>query len=270
MSHTMFNARAVGAALFVFAFATSERAQAQSDSSKANAAATAAPVLLRLRLLQQNESPLADAEVSIKSDKLERVARSDENGFVRVDGLLPGYIEIRVRRVGFKQAQALARVDKGNNDLSMHVDGASVVLDEVRIVGDRRVEGRLEDFEMRRKRGETSASITAEEIDKRNPMRLSQMLRTVPGLRVDNRDGNAVAISTRGKQLKIGAGLVDCPMRVMVDGVVMPQGTDIDQVTPKAAYGVEVFNGPASIPLKLQGMRAEQWCGLIAIWTRSG
>ncbi|MEO7998405.1 MAG: hypothetical protein ABI852_13225, partial [Gemmatimonadaceae bacterium] len=65
-------------------------------------------------------------------------------------------------------------------------------------------------------------------------------------------------------------GLVDCPMRVMIDGVMMPELTDIDQVDPKAAYGIEVFNGPAAIPLQMQGMRKEQWCGLIAIWTRSG
>lgn len=241
--------------------------RAQTDSAKV--ATATSPVQLTLYLRQQDGSPVADAEISVKSDKIERVVRSDAIGRVQLDGFLPGYIEIRVRRIGFKQAQMLARVANGKNEFTINIDGSSVILDDIRVIGDRKVAGRLEDFEMRRKRGDASATITLEEIDKRNPVRLSQMLRGVPGLRITDALGSAVAISTRGKQLAKGA-LVDCPMRLMIDGVIMPPLTDIDQVDPKAAYGIEVFNGPAMIPLQMQGMRREQWCGLIAIWTRSG
>lgn len=67
-----------------------------------------------------------------------------------------------------------------------------------------------------------------------------------------------------------GQALVDYVMRVMVDGIVMPANTSIDGIFPKDAYGIEVFNGLARIPLNIGGIRDDNWCGLIAIWTRSG
>lgn len=228
------------------------------------------PLTLVLRIREESEAPIAGAELTVKAGKTEKTVRTDAEGVGRFDGFAPGDIMIRVRRVGYKQTEIPARIAAGENDLVIHVDPSSVVLDEMHVVAARPVVGRLEDFEMRRKRGETSTSITPEEIDKRNPVRLSQMLRGVPGIRITDALGSAVAISTRGKQFQLKGGLVDCPLRLMIDGVLMPELSDIDQVDPKSAYGIEVFNGPASIPLKLQSMRKEQWCGLIAIWTRSG
>ena len=167
---------------------------------------------VRLHLVLKDESPVMGAEVSVKGDKIERTARSDSGGIISVEGLTPGSIEIRVRRIGFKQTQFLARVATSDNAFTITVDGTSVTLDEMRIVGNRSVVGRLEDFDMRTKRGDASAVVTAEQIDSRNPVRLF----------------------------------------------------------PKDAYGTEIFNGPSRIPLNMGGMRQDNWCGLIAIWTRSG
>ena len=240
---------------------------AQSDSGKPAQAST--QVNVRLHLVQKDDSPVIGAEVSVKGDKIERIARSDSNGLAKVDGLPIGSIEIRVRRVGFKQAQFLARVANGDNAFTISIDGASVTLNEIRIIGNRSVVGRLDDFEMRTRRGGASTIITAEQIDKRNPIKLSQMLVGIPGVRITDALGSAVAISTRGRNPTY-AKMVDCVLQVMVDGILMPEYTDIDVVVPKAAYGIEVFNGPSSIPVQLKSSRKDSWCGLIAIWTRSG
>lgn len=128
---------------------------AQSDPSKA--AATGAPVNVRLHLVQKDDSPVIGAEVSVKGDKIARTSRSDRGGIVAVEGLTPGSIEIRVRRIGFRQSQFLARVATGDNAFTITVHGSSVTLDELRIVGNRSVVGRLEDFDMRTKRGDASA-----------------------------------------------------------------------------------------------------------------
>jgi hypothetical protein len=37
---------------------------------------------------------------------------------------------------------------------------------------------------------------------------------------------------------------------------------------PEEIHGIEVFAGPASIPLQYSGIGKDKWCGLIAIWTR--
>lgn len=245
----------------------SSDASAQTDSVRR--APNTQDVVLRLWISQEDDLPVAGAEISVKDGKTEHTIRSDSSGKARLEGLRPGNIEIRVRRVGFKQSELLARVANGNNDFTIYVDNTAVVLDEMRVVGDRPVVGRLEEFDMRMKRREASAYITAEQIDKRDPVRLSQMLRTVPGVRISEGLSGTIAISTRGKN-PTAASLHDCVMRVMIDGVIQPQDASIDQIVPKAAYGIEVFSGPAAIPLKYQGTRSDQWCGLIAIWTRSG
>jgi len=57
-------------------------------------------------------------------------------------------------------------------------------------------------------------------------------------------------------------------MRLTLDGVVMPALSDIDAIIPKDVYGIEIFSGPARLPPELAGLRTDNWCGVIAIWTR--
>lgn len=222
---------------------------------------------LRVRLRHQDSLSVVAAEVSVKNGKTEQVVRSDSTGVARVEGLAMGSVEIRVRRVGLKQVMLLARVEPGENEVTISLDGTSAMLDEMRIVGNRTVSGRHEDFEMRLKRNDASAVITRAQIEKRNPVALSTMLRGLPGLRIADSLGSKVAISSRGKVMNKNA-LVDCVMRTMVDGIVMPALTSIDNVYPREVYGIEVFNGAARIPVNMGGMRTDNWCGMIAIWTR--
>jgi hypothetical protein len=65
-----------------------------------------------------------------------------------------------------------------------------------------------------------------------------------------------------------------CYMQVMVDGMLMrplPGDTGLDlRMLPKPneIHGMEVFAGPASIPVQYGGTGSNKWCGLIAIWTK--
>lgn len=243
----------------------SVRAHAQTVSGS--------PLSLVLRVREETEAPVANVELTVKSAKVEKSARTDSNGVARFDGFSPGDIEIRVRRVGYRQSEIPARIAAGENDLVIHIDPSTVVLDEMRVVEKHAVVGRLADFEMRLKRGEASAVVTAAQIDKRNPVWLSTMLRGMPGLKIADSLGNKVAISTRGMKLARSGkeiGLVDCVYRISLDGVVLPPLSSIDQIIPKDVYGVEIFNGPSRIPPNMGGMRQDSWCGLIAIWTKSG
>ncbi len=165
----------------------------------------------------------------------------------------------------------LARVEPGENEITINLDGASAMLDEMRVIGNRTVSGRHEDFEMRLKRNDASTVITQAQIEKRNPVALSTMLRGLPGLGIADSLGSKVAISSRGKvMVRSGRenGLADCVMRIMVDGIVMPALLSIDYIYPREVYGIEVFNGAARVPVNMGGLRTDNWCGLIAIWTR--
>jgi hypothetical protein len=116
--------------------------------------------------------------------------------------------------------------------------------------------------------------ITREQIEKRNPRYLSDMLRNFSGLRIIDSAGVTVAVSTRGPRHETRAdGTTDaspCVLRVGLDGLPKDGWFDMDDVNPSAVYGIEVFAGAATIPAEYGGMRPEAWCGLIMIWTRYG
>ncbi len=240
-------------------------AGAQSDSTRAS---------LRLNVLGDSSRAVIDAEVSLTGHGRSLRARTDSVGRVRFDGLSDGIFRVSIRRLGIAPASVDVRLATGENALTVHVDRSVATLEEVRVVGNLPIAARLDEFEMRRLRGEASHVVTRAEIEKRRPIALSQMLRGVAGIRIADSSGSVVAISTRGTKSspgKLGGspfGLVYCVMRVTVDGVVLPSLSNIDAVVPGDVFGVEIFNGAARLPVQFAGLRTDNFCGLIAIWTR--
>lgn len=257
--------RRLPCALLALIFATIAplHAQPRSDSTRA---------ALRLRVLGDGNAPVPDAEVSLKRDRNTVTARTDSLGETRFELPQSGLWRATIRRIGFGPANLDLRVGEGENALIVHLDRTTATLDEVRIIANRPSSARLDDFETRRMRQDASSTITLQDIEKRNPIKLSQMLRTVGGLRIGDSLGNIVAISSRGQKSTLmknnSLALVQCVMRVAVDGTMLPALSNIDQILPKDVYGVEVFNGPARIPPQFGGLRTDNWCGLILIWTR--
>jgi hypothetical protein len=204
-----------------------------------------------------------------------------------------GRIVVTARRIGFLPGKVSAVVAPGRNTVPIVLGEARLpALDTVRIVGDRRVFGhdRLDEFEDRRLNKLATRTITRDEIARRNPTAAWQMLTNVPALRISDRgDGMVVATMTRAMIQNLSNA--PCYPRVMVDGVLVqedapppvfgkaatatpegpgtPRPTDLSRLPPPdAIYGIEVFAGPASIPLQYGGSGNGKWCGLIAIWTR--
>lgn len=108
-------------------------------------------------------------------------------------------------------------------------------------------------------------------------MQLSRVLRGMAGLRLADSLGNTVAISTRGAKptplpggRSSGFALVPCVLRVVLDGVLQPALSNLDAIVPRDVHGIEVYYGPSRLPPEMAGIRTDNWCGVIAIWTRSG
>jgi hypothetical protein len=130
-------------------------------------------------------------------------------------------------------------------------------------------------FETRRTVGR-GYLIDRHEIDRVNPRATTELLRRVPGLRVEAR-GSQVRIRSRR------AG--DCEMLLYLDGApvfnemtpLMSRGTRmsrptevpsvIDRIPPDMIEAVEVYVGPSETPP--QYSRGGGNCGAILIWTRS-
>ncbi|MDQ6613066.1 MAG: TonB-dependent receptor [Gemmatimonadota bacterium] len=223
-----------------------------------------------MHIVTQTDTPVPLAEVSVNSGKLRVTGRTDSAGVFRVDRLFSGDWHASIRRIGYKEALVDFRIDNGENAFTVTLDESASLLDEVKVEATHPYSARLADFEARLLRKDANAVVTRADIEKRNPIRLSQMLRSMAGIRIVDSLGAMVALSTRGPK----PGLIEfatgrnCMLRISVDGIVLPAGADIDNVVPVDVHGVEVFYGVSRIPPGMGGMRLDSWCGLIAIWTR--
>ena len=226
--------------------------------------------VVRLHIVTQADRPVPLAEVLVNSGKLRVAGRTDSGGVFRVDRLFSGDWHASIRRIGYKEALVDFRIGEGENAFTIMLDESTPTLAEVRVEAAHPYSARLADYEMRLLHKEATAVVTREEIEKRNPILLSQMLRSMPGIRIADSLGNTVATSTRGPKPSLLGGVSgrNCLLRISVDGIVLPAGADIDNVAPMDVHGVEVFYGPSRVPPSMGGIRLDNWCGLIAIWTR--
>lgn len=233
------------------------------------------PALGRLTLLVVNEvdMPVIGANVFIERSGYSGVAvRSDSLGEVHAQ-LPVGSWTLVVRRLGFTRTNVDLQIEPGENRYTVQIENLVTRLANMKIEEDAPVSTRLEDFEKRRALKMPSSVITRADIERVNSPVLSRMLRGVSGVRIADSVGSMVAVSTRGaKPSRViggaGFGLVPCVMRVTLDGVLLPALSNIDGIVPNDVHGIEIYNGPARLPPELAGLRTDNWCGVIAIWTR--
>jgi hypothetical protein len=229
---------------------------------------------VRVVVIDERWLSVIGAEVTMSSDKRNAAsARTDSSGAVVLRDMATGLWRVEVRRIGLKPVATTIRVAAGENAYTIRVQDAALTLTGMRIVGGRSYVARLDDFERRRLSGVPSAVVTREEIDRIGPISLSRMLRGMSGIRIGDSLGNVVAISTRGaKPMRLpdrpGITMVQCVLRVVVDGVIQPALSSVDQIVPNDVHGIEVYFGPARLPPELAGIRTDNWCGVVAIWTR--
>jgi hypothetical protein len=228
------------------------------------------PGLVDVSVTDRFGRPLVGAAVDIIAGGAAlRPLRTDSVGHAQIAQVPSGRIQLRVRRIGYRAGDVAVVIEPGRNTVPVMLDKtAAPQLDTVRVRGDRRVTARLDEFETRRARGEASASIGREEIEKRHPQVVSQLLRNIPSIAIrDSLDktGQMIrrVVSRRGTTGQLGL----CYLRIMLDGIVLPDDTDIDQVLPSDIHGIEVFAGPANVPVKYGSFNGG-WCGIVAIWSR--
>lgn len=224
----------------------------------------------------------------VPADASAREVVTDNAGRAILPSVAPGRARVQSLAIGYRPGDVYVPLDGGRNTVPLILDAARMpMLATVRVIGDRQVLARHQDFEARRSLHQTTASITAEDIEKRNPVDTWQMLTNIPAMRVIQY-GSGVqgvfAMSNREtpvvprKDVSGAATTVPCWYRLMLDGVLLPDPMpDLSAVlpTPSDVHGIEVFAGLATIPLQYsgaisdgQGGTTSPVCGLIAVWTK--
>ena len=189
-----------------------------------------------------------------------RLALTADNGQFRVPGLPTGPVTIVVRRIGF-QAVTIDTMAANGPALDIALTPVAQRLAPV-VVRERRrgatYSGHLADFNRRRDQG-FGRFLTQTDIDSRHALRTSDLLRMIPGMNVvPNGPVNSLRIRNSG-----------CDPLVWLDGMPALSGyLDVDAFDPSSLAGIEIYSGPATVPVELRGGRGQESCGVIALWSR--
>jgi hypothetical protein len=226
---------------------------------------------LLLRTFDAQERPLGDVLARVRTLSGREIdVRTDNAGEATVRDVELGVATVHLRRVGYVEGTVATEFVAGSNTLQLSLDPtAPPALDTVTVRANR-TNNRFTDFETRRAYGLSTESITREQIERRNPVSLWQMLTRVPSVLVVDSLGFVYARSMRNRN-------EECWLRVAINGIVQSDARpDLRTLpAPGEVYGIEVFAGAATIPPTMTspggndiGLRARTGCGLISVWTR--
>jgi hypothetical protein len=217
------------------------------------------------RLLEQiTDKPIPNAGVSLIAVPDKQVSDTKTNGIGEFTLKAPSPGTFRLRtvvngyRIAVSPALALQRDDEVS--LTWRIMPDTIYLLPVVVTANSRQDaGRLSGFSDRRKRNIGGQFITREDIDRRRPFKVTDLLTTVPGIRlVPGLFGDDVLTSE------------GCRPGIYLDGVRFPLvGEKLDNiVSPQEIEAIEVYPHVADVPPEF--MSPGQQCGAIAIWTRVG
>ena len=201
-------------------------------------------------------------DVMISTLAANRSTRTDSVGHFRLGGLQPGPTAFGVRRLGYDSAEFTMRLDTGaTTEVNVTLAELPTALPAVTTRSDARARQVLSGFYARRDAGQGGHFFVRSDIEARNARVLSELLRSIPGLELQMRDGRYVV------QMRQSLLPRDCPVGIWVDGSRM-EGLFIDDISPRDVEAMEVYSGAATVPPPFKSQPAAPGCGTIAIWTR--
>lgn len=221
--------------------------------------------------------PLADARVTLV-DEYERelgpVARSDSSGAfaLRTKDVSSQVVGERFRivgqRIGYQRVRSGAFTIASGEIISTELEMSSsrIILAPMTIVArERPVNVALRSiagFEVRKERGLGGTFFTADDIDKRAPLSIGDLLRGMAGVVVT---GDTVQFR---RQLGGILGGNACLPGYFMDGMPLPDIEAMSSVMMSDVYGVEVYKSATELPGEFFGPNSD--CGAIIVWTKHG
>lgn len=206
------------------------------------------------------EVPLPGIRISLL--RLRKSVTTDSVGRFRFERLNPGQYQVEAALIGFAPLTALVQLGEGERkDIEFRTDSAGQLLPTIFVDGESQPEliKVLTLFERRMAVG-LGRFITRAQILERNPMRLMDMIRFLPGVRT-----NCNGMSC---QVRLNNDRRGCGPAIYVDEVPTSMAV-LEATSPNDVQGIEIYRGPSETPPELNNEEAR--CGgAIAIWTRRG
>lgn len=203
---------------------------------------------------------LAGADLTITGVTLR--ATSDTAGRFRLVGVPVGAGTLHVRRLGYRAALVRVTVERGST-ASVTVTLAHVphALDPVLVEASRQPAVRyLQGFYERRSKGH-GYFVTRDQLSTRQWSDMTDVLRSlVPAVRISSSRMARNAVRLRGSR---------CAPLVWLDGAPAMAGEfDLDVISPETVSGIEIYPGPATVPVEFRSTRGIESCGVIVVWSR--
>ena len=189
------------------------------------------------------------------------VTESDDSGRFRIPKVPTGSWWVVVRRIGYRP-DSVRLVTPDSTELMVSLPRLPIALAAVRVEGRRNLSGPMEGFYRRMQTNGGGRFLTRAEIERRNVMNMTDVFRMIPGVRIE----------TRGFTNHVRMRNARCAPLVWLDGAPMYAGeVDLDAFDARSFEGIEIYSGPASVPVEYQGnARMNASCGVIILWSRRG
>ena len=233
----------------------------QRDLRVALPAASGATARVAGRVTGPDGAPVPRAIVLVTGSG--GVDTTDASGDFDLGALAPGTRSVEARALGFvprRIAVDLAADTTTRADIPL--DRTVPALEAVTVYGKATPKRRDLTGFLERRRSGFGRYLSAEQVEKSHAQTLSDLLATVPGLRIVNGAAGETTILSRGT-LDLTS---QCMPDVFLDGFVVHDGARVvgDMVRPADIVGIEVYMTSATTPVEF--MKGP--CGAVLIWTR--
>jgi hypothetical protein len=202
-----------------------------------------------------------------------RPVLADQAGSFVLDSLPQGTQTLVVRALGYAPENRIVNVWNDASPDTIRLTSIKAMLDTVRVTAQRVFDGDVYRFEQRRLVGD-GRYIGREEIDRKRPYEVTNLLYGLPGVRLTFSRGH-VTVFMRGMGVggsaESGATSGWCSPAIFVDGIeqMLDFASDVNSlVQPEDLAGVAVYNSAAMTPVEFIGLGG-RGCGSVVLFTRS-
>jgi hypothetical protein len=201
--------------------------------------------------------------VSIEVERLGLSVTTDWNGEFAIDGVAAGTQVLLFRKLGFTPIAVPIFVSVGQPTMiSYELSKAVPILDKVSVVEKANAGLTRVGFTDRQKTA-LGNFMTEEEIAKEKSTRLSEVLRRLPGLAMDESKGRGYVKATRESKSAAERGCI----RMFIDGtewIMLSEGYVDDAIQPSKVGAIEVYH-PLDVPPEYSIMTN---CTTILLWSK--
>jgi hypothetical protein len=218
------------------------------------------PAILIGRVTDTTGVGLVGAEITLlHSDRVHSI--TSDSGDFRLTGLEPGTLVFNVRRIGYEAASFTAVLKPGKTHRAyFKLTATAQALPTVAVSDTATHTHWLDQFD-RRRASARGTFITRADIDKKSARTGTDLVRTVPGIRLVALRGGAgyQVVMTRGSGGRL------CVPTMFVHG--LPYSGMLDDFIADDIEALEIYVGISEVPTELD-KNGRGICGAIVVWTR--